>query len=84
MNKQTKVPLCSAGLCPLWGRCPASPLNNWTIKGPFELNGALATALSSIADGYPTQKNHNGQLLSDPIFLGQNIVLSIKVLALKL
>ena len=23
-NKQTKVPLCSTGLRPLWGRCPAS------------------------------------------------------------
>ena len=21
-NKQTKVPMCSTGLCPLWGRCP--------------------------------------------------------------
>ena len=21
---QTKVPLCSTGLCPLWGRCPKS------------------------------------------------------------
>ena len=66
MNEQTKVPLCSAGLCPLWGRCPASPLskklssktrqgaererefNNWTIEGPLELNGALATALISL------------------------------------
>ena len=25
---RTKVPLCSAGLCPLRGRCPASPHSN--------------------------------------------------------
>ena len=25
---QTKVPLCSTGLCPLRGRCPASPHSN--------------------------------------------------------
>ena len=25
-NGQTKVPLCSIGLCPLWGRCPKSQI----------------------------------------------------------
>merc|ERR1712115_141540 len=25
---RTKVPLCSTGLRPLWGRCPASPHSN--------------------------------------------------------
>ena len=25
MDGQTKVPLCSTGLHPLWGRCPAPP-----------------------------------------------------------
>ena len=32
-NGRTKVPLCSTGLCPLWGRCPASPpFNSQSLK----------------------------------------------------
>ena len=27
-NGQTKVPLCSIGLCPLWGRCPKREANS--------------------------------------------------------
>ena len=28
-DEQTKVPLCSTGLCPLWGRCPKR--NCWRV-----------------------------------------------------
>ena len=49
ISGQTKVPLCSTGLCPVWGRCPASPhcnLQSWQVaQGQYVVSDTRCPAL---------------------------------------
>ena len=58
---RTKVPLCSTGLCPLQGRCPASShSNSQSCKGIADHILPLGNLLGSGFKGGKVQQNKRG------------------------